>query len=278
MLVGTAVLMYTFPVFKLPELTGIFKVGTQTFHFVDTNREEIFDKAREGKRELMVQVWYPTQAGSGKRTAFIPDTRILSYMAANYGLPGFTFQHLKYVSSHAYSEAEISTAKTSYPLILGNPGNGSSRFLHVASRISRESRIYRGNDRPHLQHICNRVSGRSNHDQHNQRLILAWPWLSDGKRKSRQVRESFNRRCGVCAGPIRTYPIGADSKSSKRLDWSRPCRGVRSFYRWSNGLWRLRSANRGWHRPRWRALSFAWKERDCKNRFYSSTRKAILKN
>lgn len=102
MLVGTAVLMYTFPVFKLPELTGIFKVGTQTFHFVDTNREEIFDKAREGKRELMVQVWYPTQAGSGKRTALIPDTRILSYMAANYGLPGFTFQHLKYVSSHAY--------------------------------------------------------------------------------------------------------------------------------------------------------------------------------
>lgn len=132
MLVGTAVLMYTFPVFKLPELTGIFKVGTQTFHFVDTNREEIFDKAREGKRELMVQVWYPTQAGSGKRTALIPDTRILSYMVTNYGLPGFTFQHLKYVSSHAYSEAEISTAKTSYPLILGNPGNGSSRFLHTS--------------------------------------------------------------------------------------------------------------------------------------------------
>ncbi|OME25134.1 alpha/beta hydrolase family protein [Paenibacillus odorifer] len=132
MLVGTAVLMYAFPVFKLPELTGKFKVGTQTFHFVDTNREEIFDKAREGKRELMVQVWYPTQAGSGKRTALIPDTRILSYMAANYGLPGFTFQHLKYVSSHAYSEAEISTAKTSYPLILGNPGNGSSRFLHTS--------------------------------------------------------------------------------------------------------------------------------------------------
>ncbi|KGE19620.1 alpha/beta hydrolase family protein [Paenibacillus wynnii] len=132
MLVGTAGLMYAFPVFKLPELTGEFKVGTQTFHFVDTKREEIFDEAREGKRELMVQVWYPTQAGSGKRASFIPDTRILRYMAANYGLPGFTFQHLKYVSSHAYSDAEISSAQTSYPLILANPGNGSSRFLHTA--------------------------------------------------------------------------------------------------------------------------------------------------
>ncbi|WP_246358918.1 hypothetical protein [Paenibacillus phytorum] len=34
--------MYAFPVFKLPEPTGDFKVGTQTFHFVDTNRDEIF--------------------------------------------------------------------------------------------------------------------------------------------------------------------------------------------------------------------------------------------
>ncbi|QMV44745.1 alpha/beta hydrolase family protein [Cohnella cholangitidis] len=132
MLVVTAGLMYAFPVFKLPEPTGNFKVGTQTFHLVDTNREEIFDEARDSKRELMVQVWYPAQAGTGKYAPFIPNTSILRYMAANYGLPGFTFQHLKYVSSHAYSEAEISSAQTSYPLILANPGNGSCRFLHTS--------------------------------------------------------------------------------------------------------------------------------------------------
>lgn len=132
MLVVTAGLMYAFPVFKLPEPTGEFKVGTQAFHFVDPNREEIFDEARDGKRELMVQVWYPAQAAAGKNAPFVPDPRILSYMAAEYGLPGFTFQHLKYVSSHAYSGAEVSSAQTSYPLILANPGNGSSRFLHTS--------------------------------------------------------------------------------------------------------------------------------------------------
>ncbi|MFT9369592.1 alpha/beta hydrolase family protein [Paenibacillus polymyxa] len=132
MLVVTAGLMYAFPVFKLPEPTGEFKVGTQTFHFVDTNREEIFDESRDGKRELMVQVWYPAQASTGKYAPFIPDTQILRYMAANYGLPGFTFQHLRYVSSHTYSGAEVSSAQTSYPLILANPGNGSSRFLHTS--------------------------------------------------------------------------------------------------------------------------------------------------
>ncbi|QDY82536.1 dienelactone hydrolase [Paenibacillus polymyxa] len=142
MLVVTAGLMYVFPVFKLPEPTGEFKVGTQTFHFVDTNREEIFDEAREGERELMVQVWYPAQASTGKYAPFIPDTQILRYMAANYGLPGFTFQHLKYVSSHAYSRAEISSAQTSYPLILANPGNGSSRFLHTSQAENLASHGY----------------------------------------------------------------------------------------------------------------------------------------
>jgi pimeloyl-ACP methyl ester carboxylesterase len=142
MLVVTAGLMYAFPVFKLPEPTGNFKVGTQTFHLVDTKREEIFDEARDRKRELMVQVWYPAQAGTGKYAPFIPNTPILRYMAANYGLPGFTFQHLKYVSSHAYSGAEISSAQTSYPLILANPGNGSSRFLHTSQAENLASHGY----------------------------------------------------------------------------------------------------------------------------------------
>ncbi|WP_068617909.1 alpha/beta hydrolase family protein [Paenibacillus tuaregi] len=142
MLAATASLMYVFPVFKLPEPTGEFKVGTQTFHFVDPNREETFDEARDSKRELMVQVWYPAQAGTGKYAPFVPNPQILRYMAANYGLPGFTLQHLKYVSSHAYSGAEVSSAQTSYPLILANPGNGSSRFLHTSQAENLASHGY----------------------------------------------------------------------------------------------------------------------------------------
>lgn len=142
MLVVTAGLMYALPVFQLPEPTGEFQVGTQTYHFVDAQREEIFGEASEGKRELMVQVWYPAQAGTGKYAPFIPDTSILRYMAAEYGLPGFLLQHLKYVSSHSYSRAEVSSAQASYPLILANPGNGSSRFLHTSQAENLASHGY----------------------------------------------------------------------------------------------------------------------------------------
>lgn len=142
LLVATAGLMYAFPVFQLSEPTGTFKVGMQSLHFVDTNREEIYGGPRGGKRELMVQVWYPAQAGTDKPAPLIPDTRILRYMAANYGLPGFTLQHLKYVSSHTYSGGEISSAQTSYPLILANPGFGSSRFLHTSQAENLASHGY----------------------------------------------------------------------------------------------------------------------------------------
>ncbi|PPQ49578.1 dienelactone hydrolase, partial [Paenibacillus peoriae] len=141
-LIATGCFLYVFPVFDFPAPTGELKVGTQVFHFIDPSREETFGKTATGKRELMVQVWYPAQAGADKYAPFIPDTQILRYMAADYGLPGFTFQHLKYVSSHAYSKAEVSSAQTSYPLILANPGNGSSRFLHTSQAENLASHGY----------------------------------------------------------------------------------------------------------------------------------------
>ncbi|WP_336765291.1 alpha/beta hydrolase family protein [Paenibacillus sp. USHLN196] len=141
-LIATACLNYVFPVFDLPAPTGKLKVGTQVFHFVDPNREETFGKTTTGKRELMVQVWYPTEAGTGEYAPFIPDTRILSYMGENFGLPGFTFQHLKYVSSHSYSGGEVSSEQASYPLILANPGNVSSKFLHTSQAENLASHGY----------------------------------------------------------------------------------------------------------------------------------------
>lgn len=141
-LVFTAGLMYVFPIFKLPTPTGDLKVGTQAFHFVDRERDEVFLDAAKGKRELMIQVWYPAENTSGKSSPLIPDTKIMNPMAKNYGLPGFTFEHLKYVLSHSYKDADISTVQSSYPLIVVNPGFGSSRFLHTSQAENLASQGY----------------------------------------------------------------------------------------------------------------------------------------
>lgn len=141
-LIATAGLNYAFPVFRLPAPTGKLSVGTQVFHLTDLNREETFGESGSGKRELMIQVWYPAESGNGKSASLIPDSAILPYMAENYGLPGFTFHHLKYVSGHAYPAAKVSSAQTSYPLILASPGFGSSRFLHTSQAENLASHGY----------------------------------------------------------------------------------------------------------------------------------------
>jgi predicted dienelactone hydrolase len=144
MLVITAGLMYFFPVFKLPEPTGNYEVGTQTFHFIDPNRDEIFDELSEGKRELMIQVWYPAQNTKGNPIPFIPDSPMLKEepLSKALGLPAVVTEYLKYISSHSYEEAEISTVSRSYPLVILNHGYKSSRVYHTTQAENLASHGY----------------------------------------------------------------------------------------------------------------------------------------
>ncbi|MCZ7671100.1 MAG: hypothetical protein M5U34_30130 [Chloroflexi bacterium] len=65
-------LPYALPVPKLPDVTGPYAIGTQTFHLVDDSRDEIYTDDPADKREFMMQIWYPTT----------PDAK------GNGGLPG----------------------------------------------------------------------------------------------------------------------------------------------------------------------------------------------
>src|ERR1700759_1143074 len=44
----------------LPEPTGAYRVGTSVFHLTDTSRADTLSKSPGQLRELMFQVWYPT--------------------------------------------------------------------------------------------------------------------------------------------------------------------------------------------------------------------------
>ncbi|MGR5994150.1 hypothetical protein ACT7C9_11545 [Bacillus cereus] len=49
------------PVVLFEKTSGPFKVGTTLYHWIDYNREEPYMKDLNGRRELMVQVWYPAK-------------------------------------------------------------------------------------------------------------------------------------------------------------------------------------------------------------------------
>lgn len=144
-LILTAGVMYLFPVFQLPEPTGKLEIGTQTFHFIDTGREELFGETAGSPRELMVQVWYPAQNTSGRPVPFIPESaKVLKEepMSHEIGIPRIFMDYLKYIPSHAYSNAEVSDSSPTYPLIVLNHGFGSSKIYQTSQAENLASHGY----------------------------------------------------------------------------------------------------------------------------------------
>ncbi|WP_230199098.1 alpha/beta hydrolase family protein [Risungbinella massiliensis] len=126
------------PVFQLPKPSGPYQVGTQTFHMIDPNRDEIWTKASHDKRELMVQIWYPAQnSKDNKPKALFPeDTTTFQKFTQAYanglGVPSFVLDYWKYIKSNSYEGVDVLSSKTPYPVVLLSHGFGTTRILHTS--------------------------------------------------------------------------------------------------------------------------------------------------
>jgi predicted dienelactone hydrolase len=106
-----------FPIFKLPQPTGAYNVGSQYFH-LKTNRDEIITKDSNDKRELMVKIWYPTE-GNEKKEIYLDDGDKKGF-SIKYGLPETTFNYLNQVQTHTYENAAIVDGK--FPVLIFSHG------------------------------------------------------------------------------------------------------------------------------------------------------------
>ncbi|WP_018758070.1 alpha/beta hydrolase family protein [Paenibacillus terrigena] len=137
LIVSTSLSIYL-PVFHLPKPDGPEKVGTQTFHFKDQNRDEVLTEDQSDKRELMVQIWYPTEnKNNNKREALFPkDKEMFKKYIQTYSnslsLPDFVFDYWKYSRTNSYENVEILPSTSPYPLVLLSHGMGSSKVLHAS--------------------------------------------------------------------------------------------------------------------------------------------------
>ncbi len=106
-----AALPIILPVFRLPDPTGQYRVGTTKLYFVDNTRPETLTPNPDDRRELIVQAWYPAQVEPGARLA-----PLMEYMP-------FQLSHLSLVQTHAYQDAPISNAQSSYPVLVFSHGH-----------------------------------------------------------------------------------------------------------------------------------------------------------
>lgn len=124
-------LPFAIPVPRLPTPDGPYGVGTGTYHWTDAARPEIFTSAPDDRRELMVQVWYPTRPGQpGRRAPYVEDGAALAPLARLLRLPGFALSHLSLIRTSAVVGAPPAGG-AALPVVLFSHGRAGFRQHNI---------------------------------------------------------------------------------------------------------------------------------------------------
>jgi len=112
------------PVPSLPAPTGPHLVGTTSYQFTDETREEIYSDDPNDKREIALQVWYPTVPDANATLApWINQAATFAPVLAEFSsLPSFMLNHLTLLESHAFANTPLALSDQAYPVILFSHG------------------------------------------------------------------------------------------------------------------------------------------------------------
>jgi dienelactone hydrolase len=106
----------------LPKPTGSYGLGVKTMHLIDASRPENFTTDPSDVREMMIQLWYPTEPNNlGTRTEYM-DYPTFQWLKNRSPVPLITIPNNAYlfVRPHGYNETNI--AEGSFPVVIFSPG------------------------------------------------------------------------------------------------------------------------------------------------------------
>ena len=123
--------------FRFPDPSGPYEIGTLTYHWVDADRPEVFTADPDDRRELMVQVWYPAKGDpSSPRAPYIQDAdAVTAAFARLFDVPKFLLGNLKYVTTNAIPSAPVAAPmaddEPGYPVLIYLEGLGAFRQMNT---------------------------------------------------------------------------------------------------------------------------------------------------
>ena len=124
------------PVFRIPDPTGPYAVGTSYLHLVDETRDELFTPEVGDSRSLLVQVWYPALPVAGSvaepytRHAAV-WSRVWTEDSSLRALP-FFWNHLGLVKTHSHLLAPPDVRAGDCPVLLFSHGNWQCWKRHTS--------------------------------------------------------------------------------------------------------------------------------------------------
>lgn len=113
---------------RLPSLRGPFAVGRINFDLIDPARQETFVISPQGKRAIVITVYYPARSSASAAPAPYTSGKMAELLAAKAHLPTFALQ---LVHSHAYAHVPI--AAGTFPVVLFSPGIGTPPLEYTST-------------------------------------------------------------------------------------------------------------------------------------------------
>jgi len=149
---------------ELPAPTGSFPVGRVSYHWIDPARIDALAPISGQKRELIVWIWYPADAGASSEPAeYLPAvwrdavTHEQGSLMSNY-----LTRDLALVRSHSFADAEIAHAQRTYPVVIMKSGVGAlaTDYTTLAEDLASHGYVVIGSDSPHSTFVVVFPDGR----------------------------------------------------------------------------------------------------------------------
>jgi len=109
------------PLHDIQSPTGEYNVGTQIFFWVDDARDEWFSKEEGDKRELVVQVWYPSTESENDTDPWLDNASLREQsIMENFKVPKFIAKAVDRVETDTFKNSNPLSG--SYPVIIFSHG------------------------------------------------------------------------------------------------------------------------------------------------------------
>lgn len=135
-LVIAAALPALLPVFRLPEPTGPYAVGTRYFYWVDESRPDAYTAAPDDYREVSIQVWYSAELTGDEDPIRYMRKEAGRALAKFLDLPSPLFDHFALVRTHAYLNAGVAQTQTPFPVITYSPSGLMSSHMALFEELA----------------------------------------------------------------------------------------------------------------------------------------------
>ena len=130
-IVFSAFFVFSFPEYKMPDVSGDYLIGTKSF-VINTERDEIYTDDPNDQRRIKFQVWYPAEKVEGyEQVPWLMDGITVSKaLSKDFGFPAFALNQTANILSNSYLDAPINKDLTKYPIIIISHGWRGFRNLH----------------------------------------------------------------------------------------------------------------------------------------------------